>query len=505
MRPNTALNMSTTPTPKSKRNPMMLGLSTLVGLALVVPPSVLGSLSGLTQPLASGSVLASTIASAPSPARPTRAAPPPPQTPASPLAAPPVSTPASTPAAPSAAPAGASSLAQPKADDPAFVAACVKAADYSASMSGRAVRVMVDGKLAFERADNGWSLSRPHPLASGTKSFTGVMAMMAVQDGLLTLDELASDTLTEWKADPRKSRITVRHLLTLSSGLDPSDALLGGRGGSRTLGEGATRRSERLARQGGNEPQPDDLFKAALGGKTNSDPGTRFDYGPSHFYAFGELLQRKLAASDQPTKTVMTYLRDRVLRPVGIEVARIGRDAAGNPNLPGGMLLTPEEWAKFGQFVLDEGSVRQPDEQGAITMKNLLRPELLAQCFEASKANPTYGLTWWLRSSGAPVADGGDARAAGGGAGRDAQADGADGQTQEQRLRRRAIDVQNQTLLGPDGKAITAYMAAGLGKQRLYVLPQLKLVVVRFAEATAQGNRFDDVVFLKTLLGVNTR
>jgi CubicO group peptidase (beta-lactamase class C family) len=504
MRPNTALTTSTTPppTPKSKPKPTIFGLPTLVGLALVVPPSVLGSLTGLTQPLASGSVLASTFASAPSPARPTRAAPPPPPTPASPPAAPPVSTPASAPAVPSAAPAGASSLAQPKADDPAFIAACVKAADYSASMSGRAVRVMVDGKLAFERADNGWSLSRPHPLASGTKSFTGVMAMMAVQDGLLTLDELASDTLTEWKADPRKSRITVRHLLTLSSGLDPGDGVLGTRPGrSNILGEGAERRAERLARQGGGQAPPDDLCKAAMGLKTNFDPGTRFEYGPSHFYAFAELLKRKLAASDLPTKTVLDYLRDRVMRPVGIEVARIGRDAAGNPNLPGGMMLTPAEWAKFGQFVLDEGSVRQPDAQGAITMKNLLRPELLAQCFEASKANPTYGLTWWLRSSGAPVADGADAR----GAGADAQADGADGQTQEQRLRRRALDVQNQVLLGPDGEAITVYMAAGLGKQRLYVLPQLKLVVVRFAEATAQGNRFDDVVFLKTLLGVNTR
>ena len=35
-------------------------------------------------------------------------------------------------------------------------------------------------------------------------------AMLAVQDGLLKLDELACDTLTEWKTDPRKSKITVQ-------------------------------------------------------------------------------------------------------------------------------------------------------------------------------------------------------------------------------------------------------------------------------------------------------
>ena len=67
-----------------------------------------------------------------------------------------------------------------------------------------------EGKVIFERYDNGWAADRFHPLASGTKSFTGVMAMMAVQDGLLTLDEFVADTLTEWKSDPRKSKITVR-------------------------------------------------------------------------------------------------------------------------------------------------------------------------------------------------------------------------------------------------------------------------------------------------------
>lgn len=54
--------------------------------------------------------------------------------------------------------------------------------------------VQQGGQVIFERYDNNWSADAPHPLASGTKSFTGVAAMFAVQDGLLTLDELAADT-----------------------------------------------------------------------------------------------------------------------------------------------------------------------------------------------------------------------------------------------------------------------------------------------------------------------
>jgi CubicO group peptidase (beta-lactamase class C family) len=45
------------------------------------------------------------------------------------------------------------------------------------------------------------------------------MAAAAVQDRLLSLDELAVETLPEWRDDPLKRRITVRHILSLTSGL----------------------------------------------------------------------------------------------------------------------------------------------------------------------------------------------------------------------------------------------------------------------------------------------
>lgn len=378
------------------------------------------------------------------------------------------------------------------------LARCAAAADYSAQYAGRVVLVMKKGEVIFERADNGWSLDKPHPLASGTKSFTGVMAMMAVQDGLLTLDEPACETITEWKTDPLKSQITVRHLLTLSSGLAPSDKVFAGGSGSNILGEVAKRRAERLGTDDAGRARPKDNFKAAIDLPMNHAPGTKFEYGPSHFYAFGELLQRKLAKSDLPQKTVMSYLMERVWNPLGIEVARIGRDAAGNPNLPGGAMLTAREWAEFGRFVLDGGAVTQDDG----TVKSLVKAELLAECFKPSAANPTYGLTWWLRNSGAEADTGGALGVPAG--------DGAGDRRQRlrervaERLRERRQGDQNVAVTGPDGKPITVYMAAGLGKQRLYVLPQYDLAVVRFAEGTMEGQKFDDREFLGTLLGLTS-
>lgn len=374
--------------------------------------------------------------------------------------------------------------AQKPATDP-LASACTTAADYSGSHSGRAVLVMHKGQIVFERYDNGWAADKPHPLASGTKSFTGVAAMFAVQDGLLTLDELAADTLIEWKQDPRKSRITIRHLLTLSSGLDPSDAELGGRGGSRLLGEGAANRAKRLDRE--NKPQARDNFAAALAVPAIAEPGAKFMYGPSHFYAFGELLERKLRASDTPQKTILAYMHARFLDPIGLKVAWFGKDAEGHPNLPGGCLLTAREWIKFGEFVRLNGAWKQPDG----SLKSLLRPELLAECFKPSAANHSYGLTWWLRrasdqADGAPAPSGDDS--------------GTLRDRLRERMQARRQNAQNRPLQTINGQPVEVFMAAGLGKQRLYILPAQDLVIVRFAESTREGQRFDDREFLEPIV-----
>jgi len=42
-------------------------------------------------------------------------------------------------------------------------------------------------------------------------------------DGLFSLDEKASDTLTEWKEDKRKSQVTICQLLSFCSGIDGGD------------------------------------------------------------------------------------------------------------------------------------------------------------------------------------------------------------------------------------------------------------------------------------------
>lgn len=377
-------------------------------------------------------------------------------------------------------------LAQPAPPplDPALKARFDNAADYSAARAGRAVLIQQHGKIIYERYDNGGSAETPQPLASGTKSFTGVAAMFAVQDGLFTLDEKVADTITEWKSDPQKSQITVRHLLTLSSGLQPDGA--GVKERNRDLGAG--KRSLLDAALSGARQ---DWFKEAVDAPMTGTPGGQFAYGGNHYYAFGEFLERKLKASTTPQKTVWDYYTAKLFDPIGLHVARIGKDKAGHPNLPGGCSLTTHEWVKFGQFVLDKGA--WPDAKGE--KQQLLKPELLAQCFVPSQRNPMYGLTFWLGDSAREASN--------------PFAPGADKDKEDTRtaLRERITDRLKMNAntagamgTGKDGKPIQVHMAAGLGGQRLYIIPHEDMVIVRFAQIGNQAGRaYTDRAFLANL------
>src|SRR5437667_5779752 len=148
------------------------------------------------------------------------------------------------------------------------VSNCAIAAKYSESRRGSAMLVMQNGRTIFEHYPNGGSANKRWPIFSGTKSFWGIAALAAVQEGLFRLDDPVSDTITEWKSDPRKSQITIRQLLSQTDGL-----------------EGASRLQRASMRD--RDAEANALPSAA-------EPGSGFIYGPSHLQIFCELLRRKL-------------------------------------------------------------------------------------------------------------------------------------------------------------------------------------------------------------------
>jgi CubicO group peptidase (beta-lactamase class C family) len=148
----------------------------------------------------------------------------------------------------------------------------------------------------------------------------------------------------------------------------------------------------------------------------------------------------------------------------------------GQPNLPSGAFLTAREWAKFGVFLKNGGAW-----QG----RQIISKKLLDECFTGTKANPNYGITFWLNRS--TVARANVAENTGGG--RLGDLLGIEPETT--RISRRGIGARLPQDL---------FMAAGAGKQRLYVIPSLDLVVVR----QGRQSQFDDEEFLmRRIFGKN--
>jgi len=233
---------------------------------------------------------------------------------------------------------------------------CARAAKYSESKRGISMLVIQNGRTIFEHYANGGSADGKWPIFSGTKSFWGIAALVAVHDRLFELDDHVSDTITEWRNDPLKSQITIRELLNFTDGIEPAPHL--------------HRESIR------------DRNAMAIRLSILAEPGSAFTYGPSHLQIFSELLRRKLNG-----RSTFAYLECHVLDPLGLDHLEYKKDRRGNPLLATGFKLTAREWARLGTLVLGRGVYRGRQIVPEITLR---------QAFVGSPANPSYGLTFWL-------------------------------------------------------------------------------------------------------------
>ncbi len=315
-------------------------------------------------------------------------------------------------------------------------------AEYSDSLDGQAVLVSKCGEIVFEHYVSPMDVNTPHQLASGTKAFNCALFALGEADGLWTFDENVSATITEWAADERKSKILVKHLLSLSGGLIDS--------------------TEYRAR----DVRFLDTYALAINDSTTPYAlEEAFIYAPSNFQVLAAMFERKTNGMDP-----VDYLYTQLFSKLGFDIQDIfmwTRDQVGKPQMGGGAYLTAREWASYGQLLLQNGQWNN---------EQLIDPDTLAQCIGYD--NPTFrgfGLAWWLNLP----------------------TDGTYDPT---------IDQVPSEVTG-DGNQIASnaptdmVVAAGTGTQRLYVIPSLQLVAVRFGQ-TLRDPDWSDHLFMEYLLGV---
>lgn len=310
---------------------------------------------------------------------------------------------------------------------------------YSASHNGIAMIVQERGQLRYENYYNGYRKGEPLHIYSGTKSFFGVLAVIAQEDGLLRLDERAAETLTEWRDDPRKSEITIRDLLNFTSGLETGFQQIYGRGS-------------------------EDKIALAVGLRQVHRRGESFIYGPGHLNAFAELLRRKLASQGI---SYDEYLLRKLARPLGVRIDRWREDAQGNPVPSAGMHMTAQEWMKLGQLV---------NSGGRVGMRRIVSAEALAQCFAGTEINPAFGLCFWLNGyagqPGARVMD-----------------------VEVELARNPMAEDWRGAILSADAPR-DLVVSLGSNFQRMYLVPSMDLIVMHHG---SRGRAFRDADFLRLL------
>src|SRR5262245_19458401 len=93
--------------------------------------------------------------------------------------------------------------------------------DHLAPHNTKRFFLVRDDKIVFEWYAADHSATKKYGAASMSKALIGgVSVALALNDGLVSLDDLAAKFIPQWREDPLKSRITIRQLGSHISGLD---------------------------------------------------------------------------------------------------------------------------------------------------------------------------------------------------------------------------------------------------------------------------------------------
>ncbi|MFH1152659.1 MAG: serine hydrolase, partial [Pseudomonadota bacterium] len=182
--------------------------------------------------------------------------------------------------------------------------------------------------LVVERYFRDGSRTKPHNLKSATKSILSALVGIAVDKGLIRLDQPIADFLPQVCGldDDRKRNITVRHLLTMTSGLAPT----------------SYQAYNSWIRQG-------DWVITILNQPMVADPGTLHQYSTGDAHILAAVL----------TAATGTGVRDFACRnlfdPLDIEVKGWDIDPQGIQQGGNNLSLVPRDMARIGQLYLDRG------------------------------------------------------------------------------------------------------------------------------------------------------
>lgn len=323
-------------------------------------------------------------------------------------------------------------------DTPVASEALTEMQAFSDRHSGLGLIVLVDGKVVHEHYAKGITPTSVTQSLSLNKSVTSLMTGVALGDGTLkSIDDPVAPLLPEW-SDAARGKITLRHLLSMSSGLH-----------NYSMSKADWPAMKLML--------SDEIEATALTAAAENPPGSLFKYKNGDAQIAGAVLRRAIAKAHKG-ESYASYLSRTLWCGVGNHPATLWAESEeGAPRFYAGLQASLRDWARIGQLVLDKGRVGE---------KQIVPEAYIDQMTAPSSANARYGLFIWR---GTPWA--------------------------KDRVYSPEAGI-NAHHSAPYAANDVAFMD-GYGGQRVYIVPSAKLVIARLSEP---DQKFDDAPLVNLAL-----
>lgn len=228
------------------------------------------------------------------------------------------------------------------------------------------------GVMVLEAYFHPFNRETPHNLYSCTKSVTSAAVGLALRDGLISsLDTPAYTFFPDINLEEEsKKDITLRHLLTMTSGLEWIEPLRSGLSDNWALTDSESPTAYFFSRP------------------VTAAPGSVFNYntGGSHLLS--------LIIAGKTGKTTSDYVSESLFVPLGINRFEWLTDANKQTLGGTGLALAPADMLRLGQLYRQYGAWGDAQIIPREWVEESIRPQINAG------AGVRYGYQWWVRPSG---------------------------------------------------------------------------------------------------------